>query len=88
MPSPNVAPKTSTKKAPDLGQTLARRKSQDFKSKIVGWNTAGAGAVQEQDEIVVVEENGVMQETDLAPVEVVVDADTSGDDEDEGKWHR
>ena len=61
MPSPNVPRKTSTKntpeKAADLGQKLARRKSQDFKSKVNGWNEAGAGVTQENDEIVVIEDN-------------------------------
>ena len=56
MPSPKDALKTSAKKSPeattaDLGQTLAKRKSQDFKAKIAGWNETGAGIAQPEDGI-------------------------------------
>ena len=60
MPTPNTPRKIPAKKTPekaaDLGQQLARRKSQDFKTKIQGWNDAGAGVKQEQNEIVVIED--------------------------------
>lgn len=53
MPLPN---KTAEKKV-DLGQGLARRRSQDFATKIQGWNNAGGGVVQKDDEVVVVVED-------------------------------
>ncbi|TKA71259.1 hypothetical protein B0A55_07334 [Friedmanniomyces simplex] len=61
MPSPNAANKSAAKKSPEkkgieLGQQLARKRSQDFATKIQGWNQGGAGVVQQQDEVVVVEE--------------------------------
>ena len=61
MPSPNVANKVSSaKKTPekngnvDLGPKLAKRKSQDFKSKIAAWDAQG------QDEVVVLEDDPVV----------------------------
>ena len=53
MPSPNAAPKSSAKETPgkagaDLGQKLARKKSQDFKSKIEGWDNAGASSGEQE----------------------------------------
>ncbi|KAF2160959.1 hypothetical protein M409DRAFT_70043 [Zasmidium cellare ATCC 36951] len=58
MPSPNDARAKNTpdKKVVDLGQKLAKKRSQDFASKIQGWNQAGGGIVQEQDQVVVIEE--------------------------------
>ncbi|KAK5166719.1 uncharacterized protein LTR77_008263 [Saxophila tyrrhenica] len=56
MPSPNAAQISPTKKGADLGRDLARKRSQDFKSKIEGWNEGGAGVAQEQNEVVVVVE--------------------------------
>lgn len=70
MPSPNVANKGPTaKKTPekkgnvDLSQKLAKRKSQDFKSKIAAWDAQG------QDEVVVVEEESAV---DAGGDEIVV----------------
>lgn len=86
MPSPNVANKNPTKKTPEtkgaeLGQKLAKRKSQDFASKIQGWNDNGAGVVQQQDEVVVVEEKDDRSKKDDDIIEVIVDApQTNGDD--------
>jgi hypothetical protein len=79
MPTPITPRKISTKKTPekiaDLGQQLARRKSQDFKSKIQGWNEAGAGVAQEHNEIVVIE--AAEDDVDAAEgaVEVAVESD-------------
>ncbi|KXT07179.1 hypothetical protein AC578_2419 [Pseudocercospora eumusae] len=62
MPSPNdAARKASAKKTPEkkadlTTQSLARKRSQDFASKIAGWNQAGGGVAQQQDEIVVIED--------------------------------
>lgn len=72
MPSPNAAQKTPAKKtvekkAVDLGPKLARRRSQDFKSKIEGWeNTAGQSAPDSDDVLVIVDEG------DASPADVVV----------------
>ncbi|KAK1063946.1 hypothetical protein LTR33_012183, partial [Friedmanniomyces endolithicus] len=60
MPSPNApnksaAKKSLEKKGVELGQQLARKRSQDFATKIQGWNQGGAGVVQQQNEVVVVE---------------------------------
>ncbi|KAK0253910.1 hypothetical protein LTS09_010925 [Friedmanniomyces endolithicus] len=60
MPSPNAPNKSAAKKSPEkkgveLGQQLARKRSQDFATKIQGWNQGGAGVVQQQNEVVVVE---------------------------------
>ncbi|EMC92080.1 hypothetical protein BAUCODRAFT_142671 [Baudoinia panamericana UAMH 10762] len=59
MPSPNGANKAPARKTPeqkgvDLAQKLARKRSQDFTTKIQGWNQGGAGVVQRQDEVVVI----------------------------------
>ena len=80
MPQPNdAARKQSTKKTPEktkvadlTTQRLAKRKSQDFKDKIAGWNQLGGGMAepeaerprvksrskQSQDEIVVIHDDG------------------------------
>ena len=83
MPSPNVANKAApTKKTPekkgnaDLSQKLAKRKSQDFKSKIAAWDSQG------QHEVVVVEEGD--EEEPLAvegDEEVVVEVEGEGEEE-------
>ena len=62
MPSPNVgtknaARKTAERKPAEFGAQLGRKRSQDFASKIQGWNQGGAGVVQQQDEVIVVEED-------------------------------
>ena len=80
MPSPNVASKIPAKKTPekkgaDLGQKLARRKSQDLKSKIVDWNERAAGIAQGQDEVVVVEEKDYDDQEPSA--EVVAEVETN-----------
>ncbi len=88
MPSPTTAPKASNKKTPErkavnLAQGLARKRSQDFKSKIDGWNDAGAGEQQGDDEIVVVEEvepPALSGETKVVPVDEDVGKDTPSDD--------
>lgn len=87
MPSPNVAYRTPTKKelekkGIELGQKLARRKSQDFASKIQGWNDNGAGVVQQQDEVVVVVEKSAKSKDDDI-IEVIVDAPESSGNVDE-----
>ncbi|KXT15901.1 hypothetical protein AC579_5507 [Pseudocercospora musae] len=63
MPSPpnHAARKASAKKTPEekadlTTQKLARKRSQDLASKIAGWNQAGGGVAQQQDEIVVIED--------------------------------
>ncbi|KAK5122612.1 hypothetical protein LTR85_003875 [Meristemomyces frigidus] len=91
MPSPNVASKTPTKKTPEkkgveLGQKLAKRKSQDFASKIQGWNGHGAGVVQQQDEVVVIEEKADRSKKDDNIIEVILDAPQSngGGEEENG----
>ena len=72
MPPPNVANKSATKKTAekkdnvDLGPRLAKRKSQDFKSKIAAWDAQG------QDEIVVLEEQGT-DVVDFADAGIVVE---------------
>ena len=90
MPSPNAAPKTSTKKTPDkkadLGQKLGRRKSQDFNSKIVDWNGTGAGVAQEQDEVVVIEEDHATKGGGTGAVVVLVDSKDSGGDGAEAEF--
>ncbi|KAK5130498.1 hypothetical protein LTR08_001978 [Meristemomyces frigidus] len=85
MPSPNVANRNPTRKTLEtkgieLGQKLAKRRSQDFASKIQGWNSNGAGVVQRQDEVVVtVEEPDKRSNRSDNIVEVIVDeADSSG----------
>lgn len=61
MPSPN-GPKNHSgskgvdKSTADFGQRLAKKRSQDFATKIQGWNSSGAGVAQQDDEVVVVEE--------------------------------
>ena len=81
MPTPTTPRKPSTtktpEKTPDLGPQLARRKSQDFKSKIQGWNEAGAGVAPEQNEIVVIEAPGDEDAGKDAAVEVVVEPDNN-----------
>jgi hypothetical protein len=75
MPSPNAPRRTSTKKSPekvtDLGQKLAKRKSQDFKSKVNGWSPAGAGVAPEQDEIVVIKDGEEKNDDADGVVEVI-----------------
>ncbi|KAK3621685.1 hypothetical protein LTR56_022652 [Elasticomyces elasticus] len=85
MPSPNGAKKSPEKKGIELGQQLARKRSQDFATKIQGWNQGGAGVVQPQDEVVVVEEKRARSRKDESDdiVEVIV-APTQVDD-DEGE---
>lgn len=81
MPSPNVAnPKKTTpeKKGVELGQKLARRRSQDLAAKIQGWNASGAGNAQQQHEVVVLEEAKVDSKKHGDYVEVIVEATASG----------
>lgn len=57
MPSPNDTRKAAAKKAPETSNdfgALARKRSQDFKAKIQGWNQAGGGIAQRHDEVVVI----------------------------------
>nr|POE86479.1 hypothetical protein CFP56_46663 [Quercus suber] len=59
MPSPSAdkpaVKKTSDKQnAAQFGSKLAKRKSQDFASKIQGWDLSGADSAQRDDEVVVV----------------------------------
>ncbi|KAK4631958.1 hypothetical protein CLAFUW4_02590 [Fulvia fulva] len=54
MPPPKS--KKTPDKQVDLGAKLAKKRSQDFKDKIQGWNQAGGGILQQQNEVVVIEE--------------------------------
>ena len=85
MPSPNAANKSSAKKIPatkDLGQRLAKRKSQELSSKIVDWNQTGAGVLQQQDEIVVIEGSDLSQNKKEEADEIVLIADNDSNHED------
>ncbi|KAF2769351.1 hypothetical protein EJ03DRAFT_351304 [Teratosphaeria nubilosa] len=81
MPAPNAVTKNGVKKTPEKkgGElkeaTLARRKSQDFASKIQGWD---AGS-QMHDEVVVVEEKDDSATSANDVVEVIVDVPESSD---------
>ncbi|KAK3725499.1 hypothetical protein LTR37_000469 [Vermiconidia calcicola] len=82
MPSPNAAPKNASKKIPpakaaDLGQTLAKKRSQDFKSKIDGWNETGAGVAQQHDEVVVIEDDDNDKVARIDFVEVVEESEVA-----------
>ena len=83
MPSPNAPRRPSTKDTPekvaDLGQKLARRKSQDFKSKVNGWNEAGAGVAQAPNEIVVIADSEEKDDVEDGVVEVVVEPENKDD---------
>ncbi|KAK3057496.1 hypothetical protein LTR09_001680 [Extremus antarcticus] len=81
MPSPNAAQKSATKKTAELGRDLARKRSQDFKSKIEGWNETGAGVAQEQDEVVVVVEEEAADE--IVVIEHVSDKEGADQDDSE-----
>lgn len=77
MPLPK---KTADKKA-DLGQGLARRRSQDFAAKIQGWNNAGGGVLQKADEVVVTVEDDDKTKTKGGAsddiVQIVVETESS-----------
>ncbi|KAK3074229.1 hypothetical protein LTR53_003516 [Teratosphaeriaceae sp. CCFEE 6253] len=100
MPSPNVANKSAAKKdaekGVELGQQLARKRSQDFATKIQGWNQGGAGVVQPQNEIIVVEQKTRPSSRKAEEVVEVVlqptegandDADSATDDDEENGAH-
>ncbi|CAK4034998.1 Hypothetical predicted protein [Lecanosticta acicola] len=82
MPSPNDARKATPKKTPekktDFGPQLARKRSQDFAAKIQGWNQAGGGIVQQQDEVVVIAEpeSAVGKVNKEAQNEILVETET------------
>lgn len=94
MPSPNLADRKKTatpeKKGQELGQRLAKRRSQDFAAKIQGWNKGGAGFAQDENEVVVIEEGDDSSKRSDEMVEVVVEA-TEGEgsalrvEDEEGK---
>ncbi|KAK3678715.1 hypothetical protein LTR78_001168 [Recurvomyces mirabilis] len=76
MPSPNGANKSSAKKTPEkkgqeLGQRLAKRRSQDFTSKVQGWSAAVA---QQHNEVVVVQDRSEVSSKKKEVVEVVVES--------------
>ena len=87
MPSPNVANKSAAKKSPEkkgaeLGQQLARKRSQDFATKIQGWNQGGAGVVQQEDEVIVVEEKAKNTKSKREDIVEVIIEPTEGDGDD------
>lgn len=67
-----------------MAQHLARRRSQDFKSKVNGWNEAGAGAAQQQDEIAVIEAAEEEGDDKEAVIEVEVETENQIENEDSG----
>ncbi|KAH9821983.1 hypothetical protein Tdes44962_MAKER04880 [Teratosphaeria destructans] len=81
MPAPNAGTKNGVKKTPEKKgaelkeATLARRKSQDFASKIQGWDAGN----QMHDEVVVVEEKDDSARSANDIVEVIVDVPESSD---------
>lgn len=83
MPSPNVVNKGATKntaerKSSQLEKGLARKRSQDFASKILGWNAGGAGIAQEQDDVFGIEEEKPESVKAASDVEVIADAPSEG----------
>ncbi|KAK1060027.1 hypothetical protein LTR74_012146 [Friedmanniomyces endolithicus] len=88
MPSPNAPNKSAAKKSPEkkgveLGQQLARKRSQDFATKIQGWNQGGPGVVQQQNEVVVVEKTRKADaKSRKDDVVEVTNAPTQSEDED------
>ncbi|KAI7280641.1 EBP-domain-containing protein [Hortaea werneckii] len=82
MPSPNVANKKKTtpeKKGQELGERLARKRSQDFATKIQGWNKGGAGLRQQHDEVEVVEDGDDASKKSEDLVEVIVEGSEGGE---------
>lgn len=82
-----MPPKKQAEKKVDLGQGLARRRSQDFAIKIQGWNNAGGGVLQKADEVVVVEGDDKTQAGAGAgddTVQIVVETESSAPVRDTG----
>lgn len=78
MPDPNDAARKKTKVADLTTQRLAKRRSQDFKDKIAGWNVESVTETprvksrpqQSQDEIVVIhDDESVVKSGDMVVVE-------------------